>query len=132
MRNTFTLILFAISLAFLAGCGQTKVTGTVKFSDGEPLTTGTVVFENDQRTYRAALQSNGTFSMGMLKDGEGIPSGEYRVAVLAMDPATTEIIEGAASDPRLLTHSKYASSHTSGLTYNVQKNMNIEIVVERP
>ena len=127
MRNILTLILFAFSAALLTGCGQTKVTGTVTFSDGSPLTSGRIMFENDQRTYTAAIKDDGTFNMGMLKDGEGIPPGEYRVAVMAIEPGSEN-----AEKPPLLTHSKYASSRTSGITYTIQKNTDVAIVVERP
>ena len=126
MRNFFVPILLALSLVFLSGCGQTPVRGTVTFSDGSPITAGTVIFENDQHTYKGTIHKDGTFNMGMLKDGEGIPPGEYRVAVLAIDPAS----EG--EELRLLTDPKYASSRTSGITYNVQKKMDIKLVVEKP
>ena len=127
MRNIFVLILLALSVMLFSGCGQTKVTGKIAFPDGSPLTTGVVLFENDQHTYKGTIK-NGTFSMGMLKDGEGIPPGEYRVAVIAIDPAS----EGEGQAPRLLTDEKYVSSRTSGITYNVQKNMDITLTVEKP
>ena len=128
MQNFFVPILLALSLVFLSGCGQTPVRGTVTFSDGSLLTVGTVLFENDQHTYKGTINKDGTFNMGMLKDGEGIPPGEYRVAVIAVDPAS----EGEGQEPRLLTDPKYVSSRTSGITYNVQKKMDIKLVVEKP
>ena len=127
MRNILLLVLFALSAAILSGCGQTKVTGKVTFSDGSPLTSGTVIFENDQHSYTATIKGDGTFNMGMLKDGEGIPPGAYRVAVMAIDPASEN--EGT---PRLLTHAKYASSRTSELTYDIQKSTSVTITVEKP
>ena len=127
MRNILLLVLFALSTALLSGCGQTKVTGKVTFSDDSPLTSGTVIFENDQHSYTATIKSDGTFKMGVLKDGEGIPPGVYRIAVMAIDPASEN-----ESAPRLLTDSKYASSRTSGITYDIQKNTDVAIVVERP
>ena len=128
MRNFFVPILFALSLVCLSGCGQTPVKGTVTFSDGSPLTVGNVIFENDQHTYKGTINKDGTFNMGMLKDGEGIPPGEYRVAVVAVDPAS----EGEGQEPRLLTDEKYVSSRTSEITYTVQKAMDIKLTVEKP
>ena len=133
MKNTLTLLLFAVAVMFMTGCGNPKVSGKVMFTDGEPLTTGNIMFENDQNTYRCDIRSDGTFDMGMLRDGEGLPPGEYRVAVVAVCP------ESAAAhnlDPdlplRMLTPSKFTNSRTSGITYTVtDSTRNIEIVVER-
>jgi len=127
MRNSLTLILFVLAATLLSGCGQTKVTGKVTFPDGSPLTSGTVMFEDDKHTYTATIKSDGTFNMGMLKDGEGIPPGEYRVAVLAIDPESE-----FAAQPRFLADLKYASSRTSGITYNIQKKTDVAITVEKP
>jgi hypothetical protein len=129
MRSHLPLILFALAVLCLIGCNQPKVSGKVVFLDGSPLTTGTVTFENDQHMYRGQIKSDGTFSMGMLKDGEGIPPGEYRVAVEAIDPET-DIDD---RDPQLFVHRRYASASTSGITYNIQKNTrDIVIEVEKP
>ena len=133
MRNILPLILLTLSAMLLSGCGQTKVTGTVSFPDGSPLTTGTIIFEDDKNSYTATIKDDGSFKMGMLKDGEGIPPGQYRVAIMAVDPESDNDVETqATSKARFLTHPKYASSRTSGITYDVQKNMNITITVEKP
>jgi len=133
MRNILGLILFALSVTLLSGCGQTKVTGKVTFPDGSPLTSGTIIFENDKHSYTATIKSDGSFNMGVLKDGEGIPPGEYRVAIMAIDPESDNEVEtSAVSKARFLTHPKYASSRTSEITYNIQKNTNVTITVEKP
>ena len=130
MRKILSFTLLVLSVLTISGCGnQVKVSDKVTFPDGTPLTTGKILFENDQPTYSASIRSDGTFSMGMLKDGEGIPTGEYRVAVFAIVPGDEDKIE---EPPRLMTHSKYASSRTSEITCNVQKKTNVPIVVEGP
>ena len=100
------------------------------FPDDSPITSGTVMFEDDQHSYTATIQSDGSFSMGIQKDGEGIPRGEYRVAVVAIEPSPG--FKPKDYFPRPLVHPKYLSSKTSGITYTIQKKTNVEIVVEKP
>jgi hypothetical protein len=114
----------------LSGCGNNvKVAGRVTFSDGEPLSVGRVVFENDQFQYYGNLQKDGTFSVGVYNDGEGIPRGKYRVAIkyaLATTP------DGQPTE-QLLIAEKHVNPKTSGLEYDIQKRTtDIDITVEKP
>ncbi|MDR2761258.1 MAG: hypothetical protein LBB88_01500 [Planctomycetaceae bacterium] len=84
MKKRLFLILTGVftSIVLLAsGCGQTKVEGKVTYSDGTPLSAGTIVFENSTNTYTAKIHEDGTFRLGVLKDGSGIPTGKYNVAI---------------------------------------------------
>lgn len=127
MRTHFIPCFLLLSLFLFTGCGQTKVSGKVTFTDGTALSNGKVLFENDLHTYASSIQSDGSFDMGMLKDGEGIPAGQYRVAVVAFVPGTETEMR-----PQLLTDSKFASSRSSGITYDIQKKTtDIAIVVEK-
>ena len=134
MKNTLTLILFAAMVLFITGCGNPKVAGKVVFPDGAPLTTGIVVFESDQNTYRGTIRNNGTFSMGVLADGEGIPPGDYRVAIMAFSQEDAAVGQDDSEVMlRPLTAPKFADARTSGITYTVSGSArNIEFVVERP
>ncbi|MDR1479983.1 MAG: hypothetical protein LBJ00_13695 [Planctomycetaceae bacterium] len=105
--------------------------GKVSFSDGTPLSKGKIVFEDDKNTFTATINEDGTFRMGVLKDGEGIPAGKYNVAV-------AEAFEWVSAAPnqlpiKLLVAEKYTSTATSGIEYDIQKSQkDISIVVERP
>ncbi|MDR1485607.1 MAG: hypothetical protein LBT09_12390 [Planctomycetaceae bacterium] len=133
MKNNLFLVCVILSLVlFLAGCGQTKVEGKITFPDGTPLSKGKIIFESDIHTLSAVVQSNGTFRMGMLKDGEGIPCGKYKVGI-------TEAFDAKYSDkpvPPEITHfiaEKFRSPKTSGIEYDIQKTTkDISIVVEKP
>jgi hypothetical protein len=78
-------ILLPIALLFLliaAGCsGKIGISGTVKFTDGEPLNRGTVCFRSADGaiTFTGYLNAKGHYRIGEMKDGDGIPPGTYRV-----------------------------------------------------
>jgi hypothetical protein len=122
--------IFALCILLIAGCGnKVKVSGNVKFPDGEPLSTGRVVFENDQFYYYGNLQKDGSFSVGTRRDGDGIPRGKYRVAV---EYAFVTTPDGQPTE-ELLIAKKHANTKTSGLEYDIQKRTtDINITVEKP
>lgn len=76
-------------VCILAGCfgGETitKAGGIVKFK-GEPLTTGTIEFYpvGGGRSSNSVIQSDGTFTLSYRKPGDGLPPGEYKVAVISV------------------------------------------------
>ncbi|MDR1291331.1 MAG: carboxypeptidase-like regulatory domain-containing protein [Planctomycetaceae bacterium] len=119
-----------VLLFLITGCGnKVTVSGRVTFADGEPLSTGRVVFENDQFFYYGNLKKDGTFSIGVLKDGTGIPLGKYRVAV---EYAFATTPDGQPTE-QLLIAEKHANTKTSGLEYDIQKRTtDIHITVEKP
>jgi hypothetical protein len=127
MQRYILIILFL----FLTGCGQIKVSGKVTFPDGSPLTTGRVIFANETNNYSGKIRQDGSFSIGMLKDGQGIPRGKYKVAVV--DAITEEFPE--PRKPPIVTYliaQQFRSPTTSGIEYDIQKaTTNISIVVER-
>ena len=63
------------------------VKGKVTFK-GEPLTTGLVRFEPDDfgRPASGKLQSDGTFVLSTLKEGDGVVAGHHRVSITSLDP----------------------------------------------
>ncbi|MDR1922773.1 MAG: hypothetical protein LBQ66_00245 [Planctomycetaceae bacterium] len=127
------VILLLLLLHGVLGCSNSiKVSGKVTFDDGMPLEIGKVVFEDDKHTYSSQIQKDGTFSMGQLKDGQGIPVGKYRVYI------AEAIIEEFTPDspfPKVteLVAAKYRNSQTSGFEYDIQKKTtDISLVVEKP
>lgn len=128
-QNLWYVLIFVCLLA-ITGCGtNVRVSGTVTFSDGSSLKKGKITFENDQVFYYGKIQKNGSFSLGVVKDGQGIPPGKYRVAVESYD------VEGKGSEEVLIhfVAEKFRNSSTSGIEYNItEKTTNIVIVVDKP
>ena len=128
------LIIILFAALCCVGCSQyVAVTGTVTYSDGTPVTRGQVVFENETFLGRADVQSDGSYRMGRLKDGDGIPSGTYRVYL-----SDTDIYEPPAGGEegvwiaRPQVHAKYTNADTSELTCTVEGRTVFNFVVERP
>jgi hypothetical protein len=89
MKNKFTLFFAAIILLSLIGCScNINVSGTVKYADGSVLPAGMVVFGNGKCQYLGDIKNDGTFKMGGIKTGSGIPKGQYKVWL-----ANTTIVE---------------------------------------
>ena len=132
----FVLVVFGL---FICGCsGKVNVHGTVKYPDGSPLEKGTVCVGNDLVTYMGNIRAGGTFSLGEIKDGDGIPPGSYKVwvanantrdYVLDVEGKTTgKTTENVIIDP------KYTSPSTSDLTFEIKsgERKSLDIVVEAP
>jgi hypothetical protein len=140
MKNLIFVTMIIISAA--TGCSQNvRVEGQVAFSDGTPLELGRVVFENDKYTFTGRIQSGGTFSVGQLKDGQGVPRGLYRVYIaetIQAEPVPDAPKSGTPNGipARKLIRTiaeKYSSPDTSGLEYDIRrKTTDIKIVVEKP
>jgi hypothetical protein len=128
-QNLLYLFAFFCFLA-ITGCGtNVKVAGKVTFSDGSTVEKGQVRFENDQFCYVGNINKNGSFSLGITKDGQGIPLGKYRVAVESFD------LEGKGFDETLIhfVAQKFRDSTTSGIEYEITgKTTNLSITVEKP
>ena len=131
--------MLTIVIILTAGCSdKVSVTGTVKYSGGEPLTKGSVFFRNAEgtRAYQGALKPDGSFALGEIEDGDGIPPGTYSVWIAGAN--TTDYVRDAAGNLGKQTQSvlidpKYESPETSELTYTINKSrMRLEITVERP
>ncbi len=91
IRVCKSALLSALLLGCCAGCGARgdgtlpdliPVKGRV-FLNGQPLTTGTIRFEPDDfgRPASGNLQSDGTFVLTTLKDGDGVVPGHHQVSI---------------------------------------------------
>ncbi|MFI5455842.1 MAG: hypothetical protein ACHRXM_10365 [Isosphaerales bacterium] len=114
-----TVALTALVLAPCWGCGPPEgtlaplisVKGKVTYK-GQPLTKGTVLFEPADGYGRPAtgkLQSDGTFELTTLKEGDGVVAGHHRVSIV-------EVEKSLSKNP---SFQKYASPNTSKLTADV-------------
>jgi hypothetical protein len=127
MKNYCILFVCLFVCPFIVGCGNPKVTGTVKFDDGTPLTSGGVTFINSPYQASGAIKPNGSYEMFELKSGDGVRPGTYQVTV----SATT----GGGSDGIPLVHlvdPKFENPSTSGLTCEVNGNTVFDIIVTKP
>jgi carboxypeptidase family protein len=127
------LAIAAIAAVATGGCSgsdRVEVTGRVtRKADGTPLVGAKVAFRSEA-TGKAAIgytDSNGKYTLGTERPGEGIPSGDYYVTV-------TED-RGPAENMRQPTVSaKYEIPSTAGLTYTVKPggSNTYDIVLDRP
>jgi len=117
--------LLLVALSMLAGCGKKgpelqPVTGIVTFK-GAAVADAQVVFENAaQGIYlTATTDAEGKYQVRTI-DGEGLPAGEYQIAVR---PAPSEEV-GLMKDPgtRKDIPDRYRKSSTSGLSITVTES----------
>jgi hypothetical protein len=129
-RRIFFCICVATLPSLLTGCGggETRVGGTVKFTDGTPLTKGEVLFSNEKYSASGPIKEDGTFLMGSMKPGDGVPPGTYKVT-LGGDAAGSRY----ANTPALVD-AKYFDPTKSGLVCEVEagKAKDFPITVEAP
>jgi hypothetical protein len=119
VRRIFLLCVAASPLVPCWGCGSgggsvasslIQVKGKVTYK-GQPVTKGVVRFEPDGygRNATGQLQSDGTFVLSTLKEGDGVVAGEHRVSI--------EGFEQSLAKERALRN--YGDPKTSGLTADV-------------
>jgi hypothetical protein len=130
--------LFFGTLLFF-GCSQktVKFGGTVKFSDGSPVTLGTVNFDSGTHTFLGHIDANGHYAPGMTQQGGGIPEGLYQVWLTGTDKVNNVTNpDGTISqqDSAPYVAEKFCKKETSGLTFEVKSGepKTFDIVVEKP
>ena len=135
--SIFVLLL----VGFLTGCGgNVKVTGKVTYSDnGEPVQSGTVMFSSDKAMGRGVI-TNGKYSAGLIKDGEGLPPGTYTISANSAEKSAFEMAASGASSsfgdsPRLgappqdQQHEVYYTKEPQSV--DIKKSMTYDFMVER-
>ncbi|MDR1923660.1 MAG: hypothetical protein LBQ66_04725 [Planctomycetaceae bacterium] len=121
-------VVFSAMIA-ITGCGNGQVPGggTVKYSSGEVVPSGIVIFSTPQLNYTGTIK-NGVFELGGLKKNDGLPPGTYKVHLIGETP----VEETDQTTP--LFAEKYRDPETSGIVLEIksgQKNR-FDIVVEKP
>ena len=143
------LCCFALTLFFVSGCGNAKVSGKVTLPDGSPLSKGEVIMQSDKIVAKGKIQQDGNYRMGTTKEFDGLPKGEYQVYLLsteeykfpgpggklysaeelkAVQKGSQTASPMPVAVPRI--HKKYEAISTSGLTCSVTGSMvyNIEVL----
>jgi hypothetical protein len=127
MKN-FTYLLFVVLL--LSGCdSKQRLTGTVMFSDGEPLTVGTVVFSTPTFISRASVGADGTFKVGTTAEGDGIPPGTYKVYVV--DAMVLDPKDPAGMSQLPIVAKEFTLESSTPLSVTIPGTKTFDIVVER-
>jgi hypothetical protein len=141
MKHLLMSIALLVSLSLIGCSGNVPLGGRVTFEDnGEPLTEGTIAFVSGTHQARSAIDTDGKYTLGFQKEGNGLPKGEYKVYIQAV---RVEFQTGAEKDaygsPVIIRRTetpliaaKYANADTSGLTFTVDgKTKTFDIKVER-
>jgi hypothetical protein len=131
--------LVVVACCAVVGCapGKVSVEGKVQWADGTPATelAGSVVMvemKDGKPPARAAVAADGTFNLGTEADGDGVPPGDYRVAIEENRPVLKETPEGEVIQAAPKMDPKYGHWNTSGLTAKVAPGSNtLTLTVER-
>jgi len=137
MKRRLLFLSLLLCCLIVVGCGKNvKVSGKVSFSDGTPLDVGKVCFSDGTIMAYGKIDTNGTYTMGMTKDGEGIPPGTYKVSIVdAKKPDSKYMVKSEEGDYPLdvtLIHLKYSNPNTSELECVVNGATTYDIPVEAP
>jgi hypothetical protein len=141
MRHVHIILLILAGIV-LTGCSdRVSVSGKVLLKSGEPVTQGLVLFENEAISGMSDIKSDGSYSIGLVKPGEGIPPGTYNIAIQATGTIGGVIPNSFGADglPKTTAgtsqvNSKYTLTRTSGLSITVEKGKAVkhDIIVEAP
>jgi len=122
---------------FAFGCGNNvKVKGTVTYSDtGEPVKFGMVVFNGENMVGRGAIK-DGKYSIGRIKDGDGIPRGTYTISsdspYIPPPPQIAMIgMDGKPVPTNTPTHEREIYYTKEPQTLEIKKSMTHDFTVER-
>ncbi len=129
--NRLLMVLCVAGLFFSLGCGENQqLRGDIKFSDGKPVTHGTVIFATDTFLARGEIK-DGAYTMGTLKAKDGLPPGTYNVYVAGVDKPVPPPKPGGMTTYANICADKFYSPKSSGLTCTVPAPKNrYDIVLE--
>jgi hypothetical protein len=133
------ILFFLFSLILCLGCSQNiKISGHVKFDDGEPVSFGEVCFETAQNTFLGRLDPNGYYTVGNTKDGRGIPPDDYTVYLSGTSLVQTVPGKGNSDVVVMVekqrVHPKHTHPNSDALKFTVKKDgkKTFDFTVERP
>ena len=121
IKLTFSFALLAMVFV-IAGCGKYKVSGKVLFEDdGSPVTRGVISFIGNNVIGSGRIKSDGSFTLGIKSETDGIPKGDYKVTIDTLDTESGPVTMGSPNSVAFthIVDTQYASSSRSGLTATV-------------
>lgn len=122
----FVLVMIVVA----AGCSdKVKVTGKVIFEDDKsPVSLGAIAFETDTFRGTGIIKKDGTYSIGTETNTDGVPSGKYKVTIIAYEKSDNPRIP-----PKHAVSLLYSKRSTTPLEIEVgKKNMTQDFEVKRP
>lgn len=130
-RKVFIVGIFSLSMLVCIGCGdQHRLKGKVTFADGQPVTSGMVIFSNASFQARGEIQSDGNYTVSSTGKNDGIPKGEYKVTVSGI----VKLVGGGKNPmpfPVPLCDEKYMNVDTTDLSCTVPVSRNtFDIILE--
>jgi hypothetical protein len=142
-KNLMILLLLVVITFCFVGCSNTtKITGTVKYSDGTPIDFGSVVFDNGKNSYIGTIKKDGTYVTGGVKEVEGIPDGVYKIWLSGTGLIINEVYSKKENgEGNLISYEevqrvteKYRFYEKTDLTFEVKRGgqTTYNIVVEKP
>jgi hypothetical protein len=128
------LVLTLMMTVALVGCSQNvPLSGKVTFSDdGSPVTFGNVFFLTPTTVAQAGIRKDGTYTVGSIKETDGMPRGEYQV-YLVVEEVRSSVRGGQSQNTYTsLIDPKYTNPETSGLVFIADgKKRTMDIQVDR-
>jgi len=118
MTKKFFVCLLLLVGVGLTGCGDNhRLSGTVTFTDGKPVTSGMVLFTTPTFQAKGEIQADGKYVAGSANPKDGIPAGTYQVSLTGV----TKSVPGFGGMPSFvpLCDEKYQNATSSGLTCTV-------------
>lgn len=120
IRSWFTVFV----VATLMGCGPAQVDtypvkGTVKFSDGQPVRSGTVELQSLEHgtTATGSIRNDGTFELGTYTPDDGAAAGKHKAIVIQLIIGDGMTVHHKDHGRAVPTH--YGDYETSNLTAEV-------------
>jgi hypothetical protein len=117
-------VLLILPFAAALGCsGKCPVAGKVQFSDGTPLAGGMVIFEDERGASSGYgnVGPDGSFEITYDSPQDGLPKGNYRVAVRPPSPSAMTEAQRRATPPRSGIALKYLQPTTSEITVKIDR-----------
>ena len=142
MKYYSFLLLLAVLLLAVGCSNKVLLSGTVTFTDGEPVPEGVVIFHADKggTISQGGIKSDGTYTVGTDTQKDGLPRGTYRVSIGGTDLIEQRRVPDSSISGGFNVESvmmqridrKYTSPDTSGLIFNADGKMRtFDIQVER-
>ncbi len=138
-KHSVRMLCAALLLTVIVGCGDNSmvpVSGKVTFADGKPLTKGRVNFQSDKNNAFGVIESDGSYELMSVEEGDGAPPGTYKVFISGayegeVDPHAPENIGKKVEAPTPLVAEEFETASSTPITVEVGgSDANYDIKVE--